>query len=775
MYSDIEKINLKKNFEKIINSLNINLSLKLYILFDNNIRHNEKINQSSIWKDFFKKVELEFKDKTFYKTIVFEINNTLYRDYNIIFYKKNEWIIKINDFLKKIYQRVRNKIYGDNNSLKNIINKLLEILCENFCVIKITETIRRKNYLNHWCLKFSDEEIACFRVFKNNSLYFNEKPLKWIYLQNNDVSLSGDFIKVNITTLDRYIEDKHIKCLFTEQLIDYINILQNTQYKIDKKLFIDLFSKISLSKFYEKNEERIIIEDYEEFLINNKENYIFNGNEQQFLKSVDKMTSLQNINIQKNKWKDLISESDKDVLNFIYNYDGESWLSNNLFMDYRGRLYILGNISYIGSKLLRSLLILQGNTEIHRNTFYKYYIACQIDKPNNLIEGEIIYDNRSKYNTIDNINYNKLEIYNNGFISLDATSSMMQIIGMLTKNEKLCRYTNMTVSGNRYDIYDYMISIVIKERKHDNFDNFINYFNNKKIYKYSVMLYVYGSTPLYTAKSFLELNKNYSIHIKDLTNIIGIIVNTFKIEFQCIVILKKFIKTYADLIKYETFYEFRTLLKKIEYSCPKEKSVHIRYKDINTSFFIESDKLSYEKKMRSSFVNIIHSLDSEVCILTRISLLKELEVQSLSVHDCFLVHINNYEKCVEYYNKSMFQIFDLNIDLLINDIYIKDNFIDTWKNKYYNYINDNDEFLKDIVKKINIKDNSIKYKNFNLGTLALMRQDVSLIEKIKKHIDAFIIKNYENYKEYSIKLKEFQDFKKSDFDSKKIIYSLKPE
>ncbi len=798
----------KEQFHKIIRKLKINESLKRYILLQKKDLPAIQSDDKSIWDLFFQEIENNhtLSDNNLKMILISEIRHTLCFDYNIIFFKKGFWLIKINILMKHIYEGIRNRCKFQ---WFQIMTAIMSALSKYFKIEKIDQLLFNKHHVKTWCLLIQDSDIQIIKQFENvgkgSFIYFDkEMPPSWRYLDEKNVILRADNRrKPNITTLGKYIQDTHILSLFTKDLISYINELQKIKYTLDRKLFIDLFKNINLLDFYKPEKSSIIIiDDYENYLLNNMGNYLLDKDkdESRFLKLVTKLV-FKKPNLVKRDYTNVISDSDKGILNFLYNYDKKVSLRHNIFMDYRGRMYILGNISYISSKLLRCLVVLDEGKEIVKNDFYKYYVACLIKKPKSIAEGKLIYDKRYKYKKKikNNMYYLKIVKYCNGNISLDATASMMQIISLLTKSTKLMKYTNLTVSDIRYDIYEYLIEVITDKnyKVKDNltfkdekgfYNVFINYFKSKKLYKYCIMLYVYGSTPLYTAKSYLEINKIKSIHIKDLTYIISIIVNCFKDEFKSVQLIKSFIKTYTDLIKYETHYEFNTLLKRLSYSCPQGMKININFKNINSSFNTDSQSSSYEKKIRSSFVNIIHSLDSEICILTRIKLLKEFNINSLSIHDCFLVHINDYEKCLYSYNSSMSKILDLNLDQIINNIYKnKDEFLNKWKPIYYSYLEENNKFLEKLIGKLIGKANKYAKLNDRIyeairdipniaeENLNNVRGNKNLMEALKTYLDEVLEKNYEKYLENKKKLLGIADFKKEDFDSKNIKYSLKPQ
>lgn len=777
-------MNRKKILSEIIHKLSISKSLKEYILTENK-SSDEMYDLSKSWKNFFYDIKNEKELYKYADIIIYIIKFTLIKDFNLIYINQNHWIIPYKYYIKNIYIALRD-IYKNTKLNRKLLNIIIKITFNNFNIKKILIKFKNSKQYQYWAIILNDIDAIKFLNEKKNLVqyYKNTTPPKWIFIDTKNVHLDSNnkYLKNNLVTYSKFIQDFHIKSLYTKDFINYINILQNISYKIDVDLFINLFQNINLEIFYKKiNPYNIIINNYEEYLINNINDYINQYNDKKFfLNYINKNIIFDASNLEENDIN-LINESEKDILNFIYNYD-DFWITNNLIIDYRGRMYILGAISYISSKLFRLLITFdEKKIEIIKNKYYKYYLAHQIDKPLNFEEAESIYLNKHKYNTNNNIKYNKLELYNNGTITLDATSSMMQIIGLLLKNSKLMKYANVTVSKNRYDIYEYIMNILLSnDNLMKKYYKFIDYFNNKKIYKYCIMLYVYGSSPLYTAKNLIKIHNMKTIHIKDLTTIINIIIKCFQQEFECIKIFKNLIKSYSNLIIYDKTYKFKTILRNIEYSCPEEQEIRIKHKNINTTFKVDSEKDSYEKKLKSSFVNIIHSLDSEICVLTRIDLLEKYDIKTLSIHDCWIIHINNYKKCLECYNNNLKKLLYINIkDIIYNNDISKEEFKEKLIIKYNNYIQNDDWLIR--YYKNNLSKNK-KYKEY-IKTLNIdnnlnineIKNNINLINFIKNDINLNIEKNINNYYKQLELLLKYNDFNINDFNIENIIYSLKPE
>lgn len=758
------------------------------------IDDDKELVLSQNWIDFFKNIDNIFYEKVS-KVIKYNIIHTLANDYNIILNKK-EYYLNLKNFFINLINHFRD--IEDLSNWGKIINDIFDLMIENLSVQKYIFNNKNTYYKDilMWSIKISSDDYSWFKS-KEDKVYFykNQNPPKWEFFDEKNVYLLSSNLKKNLTTYSKFIQDIHIKSLFNENIINIINKLQNIDYKIDVDLFINLFyNNNDIFNIIGKKDLYINIDNYRKYIKENINSYKSNQNQKDF-NTWD--ITIQELNkYKKNKY--LNSYEDENInmqnmliLRFIYNYD-DSWISHNYIIDYRGRLYILGSISYISSKLLRILIKLNENYKIKKDNYYKYYVSSQIKNVYSIEEGIKIYDNINLYNKNElknKILFDKIYKFESATISLDATNSMLQIIAIICKNEKVMKYTNLLPDNKRYDLMEYLIDCVLNELNDDN-NIFINVYKNRQIYKYTIMLYIYGSTPLFTAKSFIEINKINWIHYKDLTTIMNFIINIFKKEFKCVDVLKKCISYYSKLSKYEEYYKFKTLLKDVEYSCPKRNKYFIksgRKKNISISINIDSDKRSFEKKIKSSFVNIIHSLDSEICMLTRQILIDRYNIKSLSIHDCFIINVNDYKKCLESYNESLNKIMDISIDKVIDikneeywDQSLKNSLKDDSNLKKYflkNIINTNkgiDKVTKGITEELGVKGGDILSVNVEKWDGKKIRNNSYLMrlinESINKHTNS-----YKNCKKYIEELEKYKTFKENSIDIKNLNYTLKPE
>lgn len=667
-YSDIIK---KSGFTK----LEINDILKKKL--EKNLINLKDVNiLNIISENFYLITEIQEKTKNdikFYLNIVliFKVYPEILNLNNIGFK-----FISLANIIKGFYYSLTSYT-NDFKIIVKYIKIIVKILFESNLLYKV-DVKRNKTFKNIWVLKIEESDYDLLYEFKKNFEVFitYNKPYKW-FLKDNEKVISEAYLKSkdiyeviflnSIFTKGKMIEDNHIKTFFNNEIIEYINRLQSIPFKFEINLFLNIFKKYSILE-YLKNDSKNF--KYDIFLNTKYEEHILKNQEFYYSKRIKDINKIFKYIKFKNMDEDLsafsLTVQDIDVLNFLYNYNNE-YLYSYLFLDHRGRLYTKGNISYINSTLLRMLVKFDDKPLLDKDEFYKYYISSQLNKNIKSIKEGVEYYNSLNIFEIKNINYSKIEEFNCKTISLDATSSMIQIIALLTKNYKLMFYTNLIEHHEKVDIYDYIINIISENIDKDNI--FYEYYTSRKYVKYSIMLYIFGSQPLYTAKSLYSKHNLRSIHLKDLTTIISYIIKIFKNEFpvvkELISVMKKYIK--RSITKKKKI-QVNTMLKKTIYTCPSIKNLRINYENkIVLGLRVLSQFSSEKKAKKSFFVNIIHSLDSEICILTRNDLL-EKGIKTLSVHDCFILNIENYKDVLFSYNKNLKNILKIELFDLLPDI-----------------------------------------------------------------------------------------------------------
>ena len=665
--------NNNTNFENIIKKQKLNFFTEKHILLKKDYMKSS-IKNTAITGSVMEMHEYLYTYNLKYQHFSKEISEHILKMIskciieNSIILKKDEKkdIIPLNYMIKNIYQSLRNKWDFNNDSLKSICLSIVKYYLKKSLLEK--KNIDQKKYKLTWVIVIERKDILDWFKFYDteNTMTYNIPPKDWQYMSDN-IALNIDD-QFTLLTNGKYYQENYVKKIWNEEYINKINLIQKMGYKLDINLFENIFEKISLLDYYAKKKKKICIKDmenYNEYIINNIERYISNNilNLEYIIKNAEK------INKQTNNEEIEITPTEKIILNFLYNYDRNSTIYHYITVDYRGRMYNKGAISFISSKLYRFLIKLDGNNIITNiNDFYIFYIANQIKKVYTFKEAKEVYKNLNSFkdSEIKNImNLNKIIKFKNTTINIDASASIFQIIGALLKNNKLLKYTNLYDNTKVYDIYEYIIEI-IKERIDANKMIFIDFYTSRKIVKYSIMTFVYGSQPLYIAKALINNFKINNIMLKDLTEITNFIIKTFNKEFPIIQIYKNLIKKYIN--KKKNFdISMNTLIKEIQYTIPKEKKIKIKAKEVNISFTTESEKPDLLKIKKSTFVNIMHNLDSECCLETRTNLKKLYNINSLSIHDNFIIDINNYERCVKEYNKQLERIYKTDIFKILPD------------------------------------------------------------------------------------------------------------
>lgn len=682
---DMNNINKTDKYKLLLRNSGLS-QREIYLISHDSIgvEHNKKFSKN--WSNWISESCIEFNksfnlDNNIFLTCIY---TAIIHDYTLIRFNDN-FYINVNSFLKFLYNYIIN-LNVDLKILKNFMNKILSIMNNHFKIELIKANLKDK--WPSWLMKVDLNDCEIMKEQKYKGSYLSYKPLKdWTYINSRSVIIlidSNSNVVDTLITTGKFLQDNHIYKLYNEELVKNINRLQNISYKINTELFIKIFEDIELKQYLKELYEKPLkleLKKYFTYILKNIDYYRSSHPrysnqefEQKFLRYVH-MYIMDNSSSIDTDYK--LEVSELLILKFILNYDIKDSIYTYLFIDYRGRLNVKGNISYIASKLLRFVINLNGldKNNIIYNEYTKYYLLSQmIDVKNICIEDsndvyDSIIDNfndKSILSCIKRANYLKIKNNLGNTISLDATSSMMQIIGVLTKNIKLMTYTNLIEGIEKKDIYQHIISKLIIGR--DCNDTFYNLYNNRSLIKYVLMLFTYGSTPLYTARRIIEIKNVRNIHVKDLTRIVSDIVRKFNEEFPVVQNLKSLVNKKVKLNKECDVWEYSSILKDIRYTIPKKKVVKAECEKINIKFSIATKESDFIKLKKSAFVNIIHSLDSDICIMTRTRLLKEYNIPSLSIHDCFLININHYNKCLESYNISMKALLKISISDILKDL-----------------------------------------------------------------------------------------------------------
>lgn len=766
------------------------------------------------------------------------------------------------------------------------INKTHEIIKNIIVLIWNNEQNIYKNYSKkkknlEWNIKIYKKDVTIL----NNNFYYDiyyKKPPLWRLDKN---TVFNDINEINIVRESNYYINNFLYKYINKKYINYINLCQNQSYKIDKSLFYDILKKYNIDFFiYTKNTDininptwikKINIDDYVSNIIQEKYNDLsstYKKKKYDYLKN-----QINKINLYTNKvYK--IHINIIIILAYLTSLNEKKKIYHKYYIDKRGRVIYDGLLNYVNSKFIRYLTVVPSfkkkkinkiiynnkKNNIEMNKLSKFYISNQIKKNvSSFLESEEIYNSiylklnidnifnkKNEYNNIYNL-YKIVKYGNNSTVSLDASSSAMQILSVLSKNEKLMMLTNaIQTKGDekKKDIYNYLIDILKIKYK---LDIFYDYYINRKIVKYVCMTYFYGSTPKYIAEAMIEKFKLNSILKIDLIMICNNIITLFNIEIKVVSKIKKLLKFYLDILPEEFDINCKILDKKLRYNCIKKKkksyivsikesrdfiiniinkflknvmyiSVHIdqksyidifndikelkihanngefinneiliikinnwykiekkniknlneieywineinEYKIINNKLFknktknvfkvdeyieeyseeslswittqIESNEFCKKTKNRTTLVNIIHSIESQICLKTRYILKKKYNINSLSIHDCFLVRLKNYAQVIKVYNEVLLT-FNNNIYNIIIDL--KPENIDKFFEKViFHMTNNEDIYLSKIIKILkSITKNNKAYKKYyskNDIDIHLFKKDINISQFLIEH------------------------------------------
>ena len=814
----------------------------------------------------------EFINKLYENKIVLfnknnnDINALIFNAFFSYIENKNNNLTEKNDIilpLTLIFTNIANTLSDNYNEkiIRNILNKLfkclidINILTKRFVLKKETWLIILDKSCLIKILTRATDHIVYNRLYKY--IFINKKPQDWFFLDNEGLIIKNTEMNINVPfiSVSNNILNQDFKSFINQNYLDKINKIQKIGYTINLDLFIYIFEKCNLADFYTKVKKEITIScdfDYDKYVdeiltekvkslkkIEDKEKYINKLKEDLHKMSLDDITDRDNS----------ITLVQLLVLWFIYDYNDEDKIYHLNTIEFRGRVSLAGIINYISDKLFRFLICIEdtnnsiSDKNVDVDKYYIYYFANQywnkeIDSfqtASNKYSEYIKRFNDDKEILNDVLNNNNINITNkmnlikiirekgSANISIDATSSLLQIIGVLTKNIKLMTYTNVLVNEKSLDIYTYLIEKItfyLKGVDDNNKNNiftkndlyFKEYYINRKIVKYVCMTWLYGSTSKYIAHALKALYKLKNILLLDLTSISNKIIKVFMEFFPVINHVKSLFRYYINLLPPKMDICYNLIDKKLVYNISSTKKIKIsspiddnsdmkkenkniinkikeEIKEIENKLssiltlknksskiwtsdnFNSLNKLlakkkkrililekkktitvnvnitdfnnkDQKKKRRSFFVNAIHSLDSQICINLREKLLSQKGIESLSVHDCFLVNLKNYEQCLRHYNHELGWLLNTNFIDIISDLKNL-SFFPKKVMKFYFDTNDISKAVYHLYQFIRNFKTKVKI-NLNKNMFDIKNNDFIIIQK---EIDEFI-KNYNENKTF---------------------------
>ena len=232
------------------------------------------------------------------------------------------------------------------------------------------------------------------------------------------------------------------------------------------------------------------------------------------------------------------------------------------------------------------------------------------------------------------------EIFNkpiNHFVSLDATASGMQILGLMARDKKLCMLTNLTHSDNCYDVYE-LVGREVAKYKGLPYSKAI-----RKPCKKVTMTYYYNS------------QKGLEEQAEALNKIGGKKITPSKLE-ELVIKVSSGAKKVKDLIN-KVFDKLPDTNSVIRFTMPDGFQVELpliskammkvrcNYKDVNFMYDINK----YNKNdWRGLVPNIIHAIDSWIAR----EMVYRAKFPIYCIHDCFYCHPNN----VDEMKRNMYEI-----------------------------------------------------------------------------------------------------------------------
>lgn len=337
---------------------------------------------------------------------------------------------------------------------------------------------------------------------------------------------------------------------------------------------------------------------------------------------------------------------------YLLNTQSEEWGKACINLGYKQKVDFLGKIAL--EKELASLYGLQSHTaddkikwtkeniELIINTAKYNTLHNEADKPILFLKACKAYKN-----VLDNKSINYM-------CNIDATSSGIQILSILSKCQKSAKYTNLTNDTNRYDLYsEFSKEFLLKIDKSNEEITQETLKKSRKILKPCLMTHFYNS--IEGIKKKLYYNERYY--------------NTF------INVAKEMCVGPTKLLDYlNEVYKLASKKPYISWVMPDGFEVVIEqtkdvFHKVKTPLFscifkyqtIGIDEQQNKRKLPAS---IVHSIDSFVCR----ELIRRCDFIVSPIHDSFYTHPNNINKVLNVYNEILQEINNGKYKNLLRDI-----------------------------------------------------------------------------------------------------------
>jgi hypothetical protein len=296
------------------------------------------------------------------------------------------------------------------------------------------------------------------------------------------------------------------------------------------------------------------------------------------------------------------------------------------------------------------------------------------------------------------------------FICKDSTASVLQHLHIYNgyKDIEALQKTNIIGSDYWYDPYSIIIDTFIKEYDKNNSKDYLKYFTRKTLKK-SIMTHPYSVSHYRSycyflngldkvlkkeGKNFWSLSKEEK---KDFSETFSAFYKFLDKDFETKIFYNKESKDFINEVGGIYFLDDTIL--NLTYNEKREERKELKCK-------LFKMRTSYDKHVKSNYVNekgtktsiranIIHSSDA---------FLNRLFVQtynSLSIHDCFCLHLANVNSCIHFINLFFHsQINNTNKNLIkksTEKVYIYDKKKSVFIIKFLNYDINNNIYNKSII------------------------------------------------------------------------------
>lgn len=277
-------------------------------------------------------------------------------------------------------------------------------------------------------------------------------------------------------------------------------------------------------------------------------------------------------------------------------------------------------------------------------------------------------------------------------ITVDCTSSGLQVLSLLTRDENSARLTNLTATSRLYDVYTMVRDAFVERCKADNTDVarlWLQLEPDRSLTKPAVMTIPYGGTTYSIQRNAEEWVRPRLVKIDPLAEVkqLWIMTRYYATTVQKIV---------AELLpRASECMEWMTAIAKPEAKANQNLSwvspsgfpvvqpyMKARGVEVKTCLagkyryfrLLDEDpkKVDHEKQSASVAPNFIHSLDASIVHLS----FSKFDKYGVAIHDCYGAHANHMDELtgivrrafVDVFSKNNLQMFSASISKSNNSI-----------------------------------------------------------------------------------------------------------